>query len=370
MHALSLVVSSGDCRTTCSFVLVSLLLSAGCTGEPTEQDSDDRFRPTAAATLSTGSPGKDEDPSVLRARDGTLHVAWFSDRTASGDIYITRVERGTEWLPPIRVTTDPGGDFNPNLIQDAAGVFHLAWFRWTAPFVGHIFYNRSADGATWDPAAEVQVTVASEVDDWVPTLVEAADGRLLIYFASAKRPSSGGVTDLYVTERNPGEDRWSDAVPVTGLNSPEEHDHLPYAARVESDIAITWVRHDTAEPLPWLNRKSDVYFATSADGRVWTSPLQVTRESGLVVNLFPALYAESGDDWHLNWLSTLGGDPELYEVAVAAAGQYPAGLTRIAAVGAGYSHRIVYTGSRDVYLGVFVSGPDGAQDIAYRFFQR
>jgi len=256
-----------------------LASAAGCTGDPADSDSDGRFKPADAAILTTASPGKDEDTSVLRARDGSLYVAWFSDRTASGDIYVTRTERGAAWSSAVRVTTDAGGDFNPSLIQDAAGVFHLTWFRWTAPFRGHIYYNQSSDGHTWDPTAEVRVTSGEDVDDWVPSIVDAADGSLLIYFASAKRPTSG-VTDLYVARRKPGDAAWSEIGPVVGLNSAVEHDHLPFAARIGSQIAITWVRHDQSEALPWLNRKSNVFYASSSDGLTWSSPVQVTWRMG------------------------------------------------------------------------------------------
>jgi hypothetical protein len=349
--------------------MAAALVAIGCNGEPTDSDSDQRFRPTPAAILTVQSAGKDEDPSVVRAKDGSLHVAWFSDRTASGDIYITHAERGTEWAAPIRVTNDAGGDFNPNLIQDEGGVFHLTWFRWTAPFEGHIFYNHSADGVTWDPVNEVRVTTAAGVDDWVPTLVEAPGGRMLIIFASARRPESHGVTDLYVATREPGQDQWSEPRPFAG-NSESEHDHLPLTARMGTRIGLVWVRHDTSEPLPWLNRKSDVYFAASPDGLTWDTPVQVTREQGSVVNLFPAFYQDAEERWMVNWLSTRSGDPLLYEVPVTSAGEYPAGVSRIADVGPGYSHRIVRTGSADVYLAVWVSGPEGSQDIAYRFFER
>jgi len=41
-----------------------------------------------------------------------------------------------------------------------------------------------------------------------------------------------------------------------------------------------------------------------------------------------------------------------------------------AALGDGYSHRIAATNVPVVYIGVWVAGPDGAQDIHYRVFQR
>jgi hypothetical protein len=346
--------------------LAPLLIA--CDDAPTEPDQR-RFPPTSAALLSTGSPGKDEDPSLLRARDGTLYLAWFSDRTASGDIYVTHTQHGAEWTTPVRVTTSTGGDFSPSLLQDSQGAFHLAWFRWTAPFRGHIWYNRSSDGVTWDPANEVQVTTGLDFDDWVPTLVEAADGSLLIYFASAKRTMGGTVTDLYVVRKAPGQSSWSAPTPFA-LNGAAEHDHLPFATRVGSSVALTWVRHDTSQALPWLNTKSDVYYATSTNGLAFSAATRVTSESGRVVNLFPGIYATESGGSSLNWLSTRSGSPELFEQQVTQLGQYPNGVDRVAAVGAGYSHRIVWTGSPGVYLAVWVSGSDPTQEISYRFFER
>ena len=81
---------------------------------------DGAFRPTDPILLSTGSPTKDEDPSVVRAADGKILVAWFSDRGGNPDIDLTSTEGGTDWTDPVRVTADPGGDFNPHLIQESA----------------------------------------------------------------------------------------------------------------------------------------------------------------------------------------------------------------------------------------------------------
>src|SRR5262249_32814693 len=70
------------------------------------------FAATEPALLSTGSPNNDEDPSVLLSSDGTLFVAWFSDRGGNSDIYVTSTSDGLTWATPSRVTTDSGGDFN------------------------------------------------------------------------------------------------------------------------------------------------------------------------------------------------------------------------------------------------------------------
>lgn len=329
---------------------------------------DRRFEPTEQAVLSTGSPGKDEDPAPLRARDGALYLAWFSDRTPPGDIYITRTRGGTQWETPIRVSTSNDGDFNPSLVQDDDGVFHLTWFRWNAPFRGHIMYNRSTDGTTWRPEDEVQVTTTADVDDWVPTIVQAPNGTLLIVFASEKR-APANRTDLYVVRKPPGETGWSAPEPLNGVNSATMHDHLPYALRVGDRIGLVWERHDASEPLPWLNTKSDVFYTTSTNGTTWSAPIQVTNEANRVVNLFPALYRRS-DAWSILWLSTREGEPRPYDLSTVGAAGYPDGVSAVSPLGPGYSHRVVQTESGDVFLGVWVIGPDGAQDIMYRFFVR
>jgi hypothetical protein len=134
------------------------------------------------------------------------------------------------WSRPTRVTASPDGDFYPTLFQDTQGVFHLVWFRWRTLFRGPIWSNSSADGLAWNPRTEVQVTTEAEVDDWVPTITQAADGTLLVYFVSSRRSPGRSTSDIYVAAKRLGSARWTPAAPVSAINSPTEHDHLPFAA--------------------------------------------------------------------------------------------------------------------------------------------
>jgi hypothetical protein len=350
-------------RRIACVVLVAL---GACDGA---SEPDGAIQPTDPTLLSRGSPTKDEDPSVLRAADGTLFVAWFSDRGGNPDIYLTSTRDGADWEDPVRVTTHPGGDFNPHLLQDEAGVFHLTWFRWTAPFNGNIWYNSSPDGISWDPANEVQVTRAFDVDDWVPTIARASDGTLLVYFVSATR-SAGGTSDIYVSVRRSSAADWEALAALPGINSATEHDHLPFAARIGGAIRLVWVRYDTTEALPWLNPESDLFTAASTDGLAWSAPSRLTDEPGAVVNLFPKLYADEDGTWSYLWLSTREGGARPFEREVATTAPYPQGVRERGELPDGYSHRIVATAKPGVYLGVWVQGPEGSRDIYYRFFER
>jgi hypothetical protein len=342
---------------------------AGCRG-PSEPNPTPAFRPTAAIRLPGNGPGKDEDPSVLRARDGRMILAWFSDRTGNAEIHVTATSDGEEWTSPVRVTNHQDGDFYPNLIQDEAGAYHLTWFRWQAPLLGSIWYATSADGRSWPASAQTQVTTTSLVDDWVPTIVQAVDGTLLIYFVSDKRDAANPTNQIYVTRKGPAETGWSPPAPAAGINSATEHDHLPFAARTGSQITLVWVRNDTRAADPWLHSKSDLHYASSPDGLAWSVPVKITTEAAEVVHVFPQLYPGQTGAWAITWLSTRGGPPAVLEMPLAQATSYPEAASENRELGAGYSHRIAATPASGVYLGVWTQGPDGAQDIFYRFFRR
>ncbi len=353
---------------------MALALSAliACGDDATDPGEPPAFAPTAPALLSTSSPTKDEDPSVIRARDGSMVVAWFSDRGANaGDIYITRTTNGANWAPAVRVTTSVDGDFYPQLFQDDAGTFHLVWFRWYAFERGHIMHNASASALAWDPADEDTVTTAADVDDWVPCITGTADS-LLVLFVSNVRDAIDTTNEIYMTSRSPGGTSWSTPVKVPGVNSSTEHDHLPFAAWTGSEFTLVWVRHDTSQPSPWLNPppNSQLYIATSPTGALWSAPAPITNDAAPIINVFPQLYPGQDGAWRIVWLSTRAGAPAVFELPLVNASVYPTGVVEDTFLPPGYSHRIAPTPTPGVYLGAWVQGPEGAQDVYYRFFDR
>ncbi len=346
-------------------VVVGLALLGCKKSMPTEPT--DNSTATPPVLLSVGSPTEDEDPSVLRAQDGSLLIAWFSDRGGNSDIYISRSQDGATWPAPTRVTILPFGDFYPNLIQGTDGTFHLVWFSWVTLAVGQIRYSSSRDGVTW--TSHEAVTTEFLVDDWVPTITEAPGGGLLVYFVSAKRDQNR-TADIYVVSKATGATVWSPAAKVAGINSLTEHDHLPFVARTGAVLTMTWVRYDTSDPDFITNPKSALYLATSTDGRAWSTPAKVTTETGKVVNLFPELYQHHDGSWYLMWLSTRSGVPRVWEIPLASAGRYPAGLVLNSNLPDGYSHRMVATKNPGEYLAVWVEGVKGSRDVYYRYLKR
>ncbi len=348
--------------------LVSTVIVAGCGDKSSGPDPAPPFEPTDPMLLSTGSPTKDEDPSVLRAQDGSILVAWFSDRGGNSDLYVTRTRNGTQWDPAARATTHADRDFYPTLIQTGDGMFHLFWFRWDDAFRSHILSNTSVDGLTWSGASEVQVTSDPDLDDWVPTVVEGVDGTLFVYFVSEVRDASNPTSEIFVTTLRPGESVWDAPAPVTAINDATMHDHLPSAARVGDQIVLVWMRYDTSVSLPWLTSKSDLYVSTSLDGLSWTSPTKVTNDTADVVHIFPAFASTLEGGSSIVWLSTRLGPPRVFEIGFDEIDSYPSSAVELAALPQGYSHRVAATPTPGVRMGTWVQGPEGAQDIHVRCF--
>jgi hypothetical protein len=184
--------------------------------------------------------------------------------------------------------------------------------------------------------------------------------------------STTPTSDLYVAVKRPESATWDPVVGVSGVNSPTEGDHLPFVTRTGNQFTLIWVRHDRSQPIPWADPppKSDLFYATSPDGLTWTTPRRITNEAGDAVNLFPALYQNLQGEWSILWLSTRQGSPKVFELPLAKSDRYPQGIVEDTVLPPGYSHRIMATSRPGVYLGVWVQGPEGAQDIYYRLFRK
>ncbi len=327
------------------------------------------FAPSDKQLLSIGNLGaNDEDPCVVRAADGRMLIAYFSERGGNADLYVKETSDGLSWSES-RVTTSPDGDFYPHLHQDDAGRFHLVWFRWIALEVGSIWYSSSPDGVTWDPADEVQVTTEPDVDDWVPTAATTAVGDVLVFFASEKR-DPGAASQVYFSRRAAGQTAWEPAAPVADLNDAIEHDTLPHVARTGGGLSLAFVRADPSAPVAYNHPSTDVYVATSTDGLSWTAPLCVTDDAtDDVYDTFPALFADHAGASSLVWLSTRTGPPATSILPLSQLASYPE-AARLEPRIEGYSPHLAATPTPGVFLGVWVEAEaqdPNAKDVYYRF---
>lgn len=165
------------------FVLACAISSA-CKND----ESAHGFTPTEPMQLSQ-NPGKDEDPTVILAHDGTFYVAWFSDQDGNNEIWLTSSTDGKKWVEPFKIISHPAEDLYPQLIQASNGTFFLSWFRIAfdddlQAYTFHVWFAKSADAINWEN--EQQLSEASSTFNWVPFIMEDQSGRIWVAYTSGR----------------------------------------------------------------------------------------------------------------------------------------------------------------------------------------
>lgn len=306
---------------------------------------------------------KDEDPSLIKSRDGRFFICWFSNRSGDDNLYIINSWDGTQWSSPVRITHAFARDFYPSLHQDSSGRFHLAWFRIkkSPPFLSSIWYTHSDDGIHWDPGHEVQVTHALG-SDWAPSIWKDATGRLLIYFASKRKGDSS--KEIYVSQSKDNGSTWLLPVRLESLNDAKEEDDFPCVVQQQDGrFLMAWSRYP--KTLLPFNKYMDVLFSTSDDGIHWQPPLDVTHNDAQgITDVLPFLYARHGGGWSLGWVSTkTNPHGDTLSVPVSQIAEADSHLSLLIHGPGGYSPRAVAAKSPDTYLVVWVTGDKKAKKL-------
>lgn len=283
--------------------------------------------------------GDDDDPSVALDPQGGLHVAWFSDRDGTKDLYevhaldIDLASGAIQWSPPVQVTdNDPlafppptQGDNFPSLLIDPAGVHHLAWHRVDAVNASHILYAKS-DGtpAGWAAATVVDVTSGPNYDRF-PHLARFAADDLRIYFNSSTQLTPG-VNDMLVARSDDGGDTWGAPEPVASLATGAEQTTFFSVLRPTAPpFAGTLVRWKLPPSADFLDPSSDVLLASSADGEAWTVAPLTSDPLDAENDLTPSLFRDHAGELRVAWATISTGDPaaDIVQMKVADAPGYP-----------------------------------------------
>ena len=293
--------------------------------------------PTNAVAIAT-SPGKDEDPSILRANDGTFYLAFYSNRDGGDRIWLMTSTDGVTWGAP-RAVTDPSEHaFYPCLLQDSDGLFHLTYWAGEVgdggKIVGRIRYGR--------PGVDLTLTDAAGLA-WGATIVERAPGSLFMVWSS----DAMGDKDLYTSTSTNNGASWSTPVPRI---DPAFNDDLPFVAvHPNGSLYLVWQRYDpsvTDFGASFSHPSNEIVFATSTDGVDWTAPIAVTNDppSATIPDVIPALYpSDDPSGFDVTWSSVrLGATAgNIYARGLTGAG---AEIRQLTPTG-GYSGRAVRTGN-------------------------
>lgn len=315
------------------------------------------YEPSLPLVLSADREGINEDLALLRARDGSIYVAW----SWRGDIVLSRTTDGVYWSDPTPLTSGPGIDLGPTLYQDPSGVIHAAWAR-----SGKIAYARTTmvdSIAVWSP--EISVTSAQDGDDSAPSLTANAAGELVLAFARTTCPQPDTCHGIMASSSTDGGETWGSPVQVVAASGTIEH-HLPAIANVGTELVIAWNPYDKSASAPWESTLSGAHVSTirSASGGSWSAMTQLTLRSDTGVTVSPTLYADHAGTWHAAYLFAFASTRVVRAVPLATPTAMAVQLPLY-----GYSPRVVATPTPGVFLGAWVDGPDGSRDIFVRVFR-
>lgn len=372
-------------------LLLAALGVTGCGNANTDGPQGDttpreQLSETLPSNLSPGNiGGQDEDPAILKAADGALYVAWYSDRNGTRptgelarEVFLMRSMDGSTWSdPPIQLSSNTGDEraFYPTLAQGPDGTIHAAWWK-VVPLMGggtsnRIVYKSSSDGSDWSAPEQ---EVAAGPGDFLPSIAVDAAGTVYLYFAAIVRDDTGmtdfGQTTLrvWVVVRQGGV--WGAPALVQGVNDAAFHNTYPYVRYTDGRFVMTWTRYDAAsgnDPLTVIGEASTrTMYATSLDGTTWTGPVTLSNVAAGAIEVFPSLFA-TGGAWYGLWLSTeplpTGRHVELVPGAPYASLRERPELT-------GYSARMCETATPGIFWAVWVEGTNPTQKIRHRFFRR
>ena len=273
-------------------------------------------------------PIDDRDAGILRTRNGTLIVSWFTgppyDTERQGHYVIRSPDGGRSWSEPIRTTaTTPHG---PIQLEDGRLLF-----IGQSPHCSHAKpkdYNGSPrgspysiaveeshdDGRSWQPVTTFPVPEGSKMLSFdEPHVVEAQDGKLVLLFRDCNKPNK-----LWQSDSTDGGKSWSPPrrTPVQGypphlIRLRNDWLLVSYAKRwapfgtyacISKDDGRTWDVENEIRLSKGPN--GDLGYPASvqlADGSLWTVYYQIDK--------FGETPSLMGTHWRLGGTAGKNGDP-------------------------------------------------------------
>lgn len=291
-------------------------------------------------TLITDVEGNNEDPFLLRAKDGTIYLVWLSERSGNAGIYMKTSKDGETWSEHTVIVKGGGGvgNFYPSLAQTKDGRFHLTWFRIDLKSeTFSICYTNSDDGTKW---GETQaITPRHKGYNWVPTISAAKDGSVWIAWSSGRT----GNKDVFVVQSKDGGKTWQEPIQVT---KHKNHDDLPnMAQKPDGTFFIVWTNYVPGKS-DYLSETADIYYATSKDAKIWSDPVALTKNN--YTDTIPEIFSNlDKSEFFTAWCSSTG----VWELSLSDLKAEPKHL--LGSKVGGYSPRVLPLTDKD-YLVVWI----------------
>ena len=245
--------------------------------------------PWSPDTRLTTNSSVDKTPSIMQAADGKIWVVWSTNRMGNYEIFYKTYD-GSSWSPDTRLTTNSSADELPSITQDTNGTI---WVVWSSNRMGNYdeIFCKTYNGSSWSP--DVRLTVNSGSDDWDPSVMEDADGYIWIVWVRND--------DLYykVIFKN-----MTGKVPDTRLTGGPGYDWNPSIMQAKN--GTIWVVWDSDRDAIGLN--SDIFYKFY-DGS-WASDKKLT--TNVSNDLMPSITQASDNTIWIMWTSMRLNNFDIY----------------------------------------------------------
>lgn len=241
------------------------------------------------------TPGLSHGARIVSGGDGRVHVLWYEHRggaparLATDVLVRTRGARG--WTPPVSLYHAAAG-FEPAPMAvgtDADGqvqVLHATRDRG----LGRLVLARGR----WWPAG------FTDDGGFAPHWVQSAGGAAFAYVAVVPRPHRVGRSDVYL--RSAHAMGWGEPLPVHTDEAEFSH-HPQVVVDGGGRWHAAWLEGRAGQVLP-----SRLLYASSADGRTWSAPVDLTPPGAPSAEVYSArLAADRRNRIHLTFTQAREG---------------------------------------------------------------
>lgn len=210
----------------------------------------------------TSDHNRNVSPSIEGLSNGTIFLAWVSNRTGHDNVWYKSYNSGV-WSKESQLTSTSSPDGAPSVVQDLSGNVWVFWQREVLSN-SNIFYRVFTPGSGW--SGEVQLTTELNPIDILPSATVTADGRVWLVWSSFRTNSYQTFIKYYNGVS------WS---PDTQLLSYKGDDLDPTILQTgDGTLWVAWSRDIT---LPGGSFVADIYIANSTNlGSTWSTPAAIT----------------------------------------------------------------------------------------------
>jgi hypothetical protein len=261
----------------------------------TSADDGTSWSPTSQLTINgSGNSGV----SACQASDGTIWLAWGSDRTGNYDLYYkTSSDLGASWSNDTQLTFHSGRDLKPVIRQTSDGSI---WVVWSSDRNGNYdLYLKSSlnNGVSW--SENIQLTTDSNLDK-MPCLAQMSNGTIWLVWSSDRT----GNYDLYYKTSSDLGASWSNDAQLTSGPKVESN---PYILQtINEKIWIFWSKR---EPADVETSTDDIYYMYSSDkGVTWTDSFQFTTDT--YDDIWPSVVQLKNVELWVVWTSDRAEQPD------------------------------------------------------------